>query len=697
MATETNGIATKEDLYIAFRAFSSASTSKQCPTYAEIIAEGLVVSTTLNSNQLVKYSLISAVPSGISLSVYSWGINSSSASMNVTVTLTNATGFTVTDNATWITTSKSGNTVTVTATANTSTSSRSGTVTFTVSASQAGDGVARTATLTVSQSGAAAYDPTITVYITNLQAITEYYGSYGIDGDTYFAWSDGSEIDVGLTYDLYYYDGNLSNTITGTLSQWEALYDLISGSDDCCLWNNDWGDVIAGPMDDSDCDRLMEAVQEAADMGDSECDFEFPFDHAAPSVSPTSISFASSGGSKVVTLNNGTLTSSSESLSWITLSGASTGSTRVTITASANTTTSARSGYVYIYVNGTSCPVYVYQSAATVTNIDIPVTYSMDGWMSATNTEFDNSLSVTAYNTSTGATKSVCSNVNIIDGYGQNGLGDRTINLGTLTIPENELSNWEIRVWGYPRSCSAGYANICFWDEDYRYAACPNLDMEDWGGSLNSPVLKAPLRYIEDYGGCIDIYFWSAAVGGTAPNSNQSSSIGGTTNSSGGGSTSTPSVTVTLNRAGSWTTSSKSSISGYRCYQSSSSYNVSNGIDVMRINLSNCGGQTFTIYIRSYAESTWDYTAAGVLDTALSTSNTSTAYPKGSSGTMPSSIKAWTKGNQQSGTALSNYTAVSYTIPNNSSHFIDIAFVKDGSGNNGDDRGYVLIPNTYLS
>jgi hypothetical protein len=64
---------------------------------------------------------------------------------------------------------------------------------------------------------------------------------------------------------------------------------------------------------------------------------------------------------------------------------------------------------------------------------------------------------------------------------------------------------------------------------------------------------------------------------------------------------------------------------------------------------------------------------------------------------MPSSIKAWTKGNQQSGTALSNYTAVSYTIPNNSSHFIDIAFVKDGSGNNGDDRGYVLIPSTYLS
>lgn len=438
MGTGANQIATKKDLYTAFGAFSSASTSRECPTYAEVIAEGLVVSTTLASNRLVKYSLISA-----------------------------------------------------------------GTVS----------------------------DPTITVYITNLQAITEYHNSDGIDGATYFRWSDGSRIDDDdLTYNLYCFDGDYRNTVTGTLSQWKNFYNSISGQDDCCLWNSDW-DVIAGPMYESDCDRLMEAIQEAVNMGDSECDFEFPFDHAGPSVSPSSISFTSSGGSKAITLNNGTLTNSFESLPWITLSGTSTGSTRVTITASANKTTSPRSGVVDIYVNGTKCSVSVYQSAAPVTNINIPVTYSMDGWMSATNTEFDNSLSVTAYNTSTGVTKNICSNVNITDGCGQNGLGDRTINLGTLTIPENELSNWEIRVWGYPRSCSAGYANICFWDESYRYAACPNLDMEDWGGSLNSPVLKAPLRYIEDYGGCVDIYFWSAAVGGTAPNSNQSSSIGGSTNS----------------------------------------------------------------------------------------------------------------------------------------------------------------------
>ena len=601
MATGTNGIATKEDLYTAFGAFSSASTSKQCPTYAEIIAEGLIVSTTLNSNQLVKYSLISA---------------------------------------------------------------------------------------------AVVSDPIITVHITNLQAITEYHGSFGIDGDTYFAWSDGSEIDVGLTYDLYYYDGTLYNTIRGTLSQWEALYDLISGSDDCCLWNNDWGDVIAGPMYDSDCDRLMETIREAIDSGDTECNFEFPFDLApSPSVSPTSITFPSSGGSRTVTLNNGVLTSSSETLSWITLSGVATGSTSVTITASANTTTSPRSGYVYIYVNGTSCSIYVYQNGQTSTDVTIPVSYSID-WGSADDVELDISLSVSGYNTSTGDTKPIASNIRINAGYSGT-QHDGTTFLGNLIIPEGELDDWEIRIWGNYYSSSNGWANICFWDSEtanHRYAACSDLDMAGWYSASAAPALSAPLTHIEKYGGSVDILFWSDEYG-SGWDSDMSDVIQG----SGGGNTDAPIVTVTPNQYNGWELSSKSSISGYRCYQSSDSYHTNNGLDIMRINISGMGGYDFTIYIRSYAETTYDYTAAGALDVALSTTNNSTNYPTGSYSSMPSSIKAWTRGNQQSGTDLSSYTAVTYTIPDNFPHFIDIAYKKDSGVNTGDDRGYVLIPNTYLA
>jgi hypothetical protein len=55
-------------------------------------------------------------------------------------------------------------------------------------------------------------------------------------------------------------------------------------------------------------------------------------------------------------------------------------------------------------------------------------------------------------------------------------------------------------------------------------------------------------------------------------------------------------------------------------------------------------------------------------------------------------VKAHTRGNQQSGTAVSSYTLVEYTGISSGSHTITIVYRKDGSGHSGDDRGYVLIP-----
>ena len=86
------------------------------------------------------------------------------------------------------------------------------------------------------------------------------------------------------------------------------------------------------------------------------------------------------------------------------------------------------------------------------------------------------------------------------------------------------------------------------------------------------------------------------------------------------------------------------------------------------------------MYIRSYAESSYDYTIA-------SNANAST-YPTSSSS---SDTKAHTSGNQNSGTKLKDYTAVTYTgLKDND--IIYIVFRKDGSAASGDDRGYVLIP-----
>lgn len=92
------------------------------------------------------------------------------------------------------------------------------------------------------------------------------------------------------------------------------------------------------------------------------------------------------------------------------------------------------------------------------------------------------------------------------------------------------------------------------------------------------------------------------------------------------------------------------------------------------------GYTTFTVYIRSYAEGNYDYTIASTLDAA----SYPTAY--NTSGT----VQAHTRGNQQSGTAISNYTKVDY-VNNGAEHFIYIVFRKDSSTHSNSDLGYFLI------
>ena len=118
-------------------------------------------------------------------------------------------------------------------------------------------------------------------------------------------------------------------------------------------------------------------------------------------------------------------------------------------------------------------------------------------------------------------------------------------------------------------------------------------------------------------------------------------------------------------------------VDGYDAYMSDSKGKHSSQA-VMKLTC--VGYSELTLYIRSYAESNFDYTIA-------SKANVST-YPKSYSS---SDTLAHTRGNQHSGTALSNYTAVNYTgLTGNDT--IYIVYVKDGSTSSGDDRGFVLIP-----
>lgn len=116
-------------------------------------------------------------------------------------------------------------------------------------------------------------------------------------------------------------------------------------------------------------------------------------------------------------------------------------------------------------------------------------------------------------------------------------------------------------------------------------------------------------------------------------------------------------------------------------YQSVKSKGVSNGYDTMYIDI--VGYETFKLYIRSNAESSYDYVMVSQLDQTI---NGSTSY---SNTTL---VKAHTRGKQQSGTAIGNYTLVEFTGIDSGEHRITVVYRKDSSGDTADDRGYVLIP-----
>ena len=109
-------------------------------------------------------------------------------------------------------------------------------------------------------------------------------------------------------------------------------------------------------------------------------------------------------------------------------------------------------------------------------------------------------------------------------------------------------------------------------------------------------------------------------------------------------------------------------------YISYSNFHVSSGQAKMRIDF--VGYSEFVVYIRSYAQSNYDYTIAGKLDQTVTTS----VY------------QDRTYGSQTSGTSISNYKNVIYSDLDGKQHFIEILFRKDRRGNSNQDRGYVLIP-----
>lgn len=116
-------------------------------------------------------------------------------------------------------------------------------------------------------------------------------------------------------------------------------------------------------------------------------------------------------------------------------------------------------------------------------------------------------------------------------------------------------------------------------------------------------------------------------------------------------------------------------------YESFSNYNVGSTAAIMYIDI--VGYETFQLYIRSYAESNYDYVMVSQIDQTIDNN---------SSYSNTTLVKAHTRGTQKSGTAISDYTLVEFTGLDGGEHRITVVYRKDSSGNSGTDKGYLIIP-----
>lgn len=117
-------------------------------------------------------------------------------------------------------------------------------------------------------------------------------------------------------------------------------------------------------------------------------------------------------------------------------------------------------------------------------------------------------------------------------------------------------------------------------------------------------------------------------------------------------------------------------------YESNSNFNINSATATMYIDL--LGYENFVVYIRSNAESSYDYVMISQPNVSItgSTSYSNSSY-----------VKAHTIASQNAGTAISSYKKVEYTGLNpDTSYRLTVVYRKDTSQHSGTDRGYVLIP-----
>ena len=131
-----------------------------------------------------------------------------------------------------------------------------------------------------------------------------------------------------------------------------------------------------------------------------------------------------------------------------------------------------------------------------------------------------------------------------------------------------------------------------------------------------------------------------------------------------------PSMTVDLNN-GQWVDSG-TTINGHTVYKSDAgSYHVNSGKSTCTVTVEVYS--SVTVYLRSYAESAFDYAEVGPLDGKVARDSTSNVLS--------------TKGRQNNTT----YRSYTFAISDAGTHTFQVLYSKDSTGNSNDDRGYFYV------
>lgn len=153
-------------------------------------------------------------------------------------------------------------------------------------------------------------------------------------------------------------------------------------------------------------------------------------------------------------------------------------------------------------------------------------------------------------------------------------------------------------------------------------------------------------------------------------------------------------ITFDTGKTGNWImdTTKNPDKKTYTCYKSNSNKGQNTSISKVKIQFS--GYTSLTFYIRSYAESNYDYTVISKLNTTLP-KYTSSNYPGGTSTAVPTTyVQSHTRSKSTASWSSTSYwTPVTYSsLTSSTTYTIEVGFVKDGSGHQNDDCGYILIP-----